>query len=643
MFATYNCYVLSLRWEIQGDFATTIPRPHVRIDVFMEDNSYTSLSGEKRIGKISLQPTSAQPVPLAWYKLESSDSKDVEVKVQVKMDRPDAMKKFGSVQVKGTHCWKKLKCRYLILVQITQRLFALCSYEERQRSPKKMIIVDGYTVDYCEPQYLGGDECGDKYSYQFVAEKEGDEILFGCQEEHDRQSWVMALCRATGQQHRPEPIRKQSHEIGGSNVHTQSVTKRIGLDDFLQTDVSTFDHSALFARLQAMTLSYRLCERSCNLGWFSPGQTFVLDEYCSRYGVRQAKRYLCWLQQQLNRVFQGNVIDPGLMHYCYTWIEAHLRGMKPDSATGSILLEEKQWFENLQGDLRVVLLRNLRNFRSFFPFGRPANALKFTLSLLERMIVTDSTNEDMLESLHSEIRSCMRTAALKCYNSISAQAQQKMGAWIVQEQAEISNGDDYDGRRESVLQVNVDVQGVDYIVTLAQLGIELCQEIEDFHGASFQRFKDSLRCCIETVWELFYSDMSTAVAAQPRYNWDVFRLFYRLNEFLSSHTILRNGSFYKQLLELFMPKVIDYISHVEMEVTAHLKEDLSNEKWDPEGQVSVNALQNMLQELENLQLFTSKLQWPDQDFCKHLELRVGRLAADAMESFAKRYDVWLDI
>jgi hypothetical protein len=50
---------------------------------------------DKVLQQLILQPTSTQPIPLSWYKLESSDSKDVEIKVQVKMDVPDSMKKFG--------------------------------------------------------------------------------------------------------------------------------------------------------------------------------------------------------------------------------------------------------------------------------------------------------------------------------------------------------------------------------------------------------------------------------------------------------------------------------------------------------------------------------------------------------------------
>ncbi|KAF3855291.1 hypothetical protein F7725_023346 [Dissostichus mawsoni] len=31
-------------------------------------------------------------------------------------------------------------------------------------------------------------------------------------------------------------------------------------------------------------------------GWFSPGQVFVLDEYCARYGVRGCHRHLSYLK-----------------------------------------------------------------------------------------------------------------------------------------------------------------------------------------------------------------------------------------------------------------------------------------------------------------------------------------------------------
>lgn len=39
----------------------------------------------------------------------------------------------------------------------------------------------------------------------FSAVKEGDSVVFACDEEVDRQLWVQAIYRATGQSHKPVP------------------------------------------------------------------------------------------------------------------------------------------------------------------------------------------------------------------------------------------------------------------------------------------------------------------------------------------------------------------------------------------------------------------------------------------------------
>lgn len=127
---------------------------------------------------------------------------------------------------------------------------------------------------------------------------------------------------------------------------------------------------------------------------------------------------------------------------------------------------------------------------------------------------------------------------------------------MVQEQSNNDGDDDRDDvDQDSIVQVDIDVHSMDYVVVLGQLSIELCQEIEDFHGdvrhcndskqtysnslfpQAFKRFRDSMWCCIETIWELYYYDMQAAVNAQPRYSYDVFRLFYRLNAFFTSHSM----------------------------------------------------------------------------------------------------------
>lgn len=61
-------------------------------------------------------------------------------------------------------------------------------------------------------------------------------------------------------------------------------------------------------------------------GWFSPGQVFVMDEYCARYGVRGCHRHLCYLSDLLERAENGAMIDPTLLHYSYAFCASHVHG-----------------------------------------------------------------------------------------------------------------------------------------------------------------------------------------------------------------------------------------------------------------------------------------------------------------------------
>ena len=61
-------------------------------------------------------------------------------------------------------------------------------------------------------------------------------------------------------------------------------------------------------------------------GWFSPGQIFVLDEYCARYGVRGCYRHLCYLADLLARAERGLMIDPTLIHYSFAFCASHVHG-----------------------------------------------------------------------------------------------------------------------------------------------------------------------------------------------------------------------------------------------------------------------------------------------------------------------------
>ncbi len=61
-------------------------------------------------------------------------------------------------------------------------------------------------------------------------------------------------------------------------------------------------------------------------GWFSPGQVFVLDEYCARYGVRGCNRHLCYLKDLMDFSENNTLVDPTLLHYSYAFCASHVHG-----------------------------------------------------------------------------------------------------------------------------------------------------------------------------------------------------------------------------------------------------------------------------------------------------------------------------
>ena len=83
----------------------------------------------------------------------------------------------------------------------------------------------------------------------------------------------------------------------------------------------------------ALIISYRMIflEECINIdflfkGWFTPGQMFVLDEYCARYGVRGCYRHLKYMEDLLEKCEKNVMIDPTLFHVSYAYCASHVHG-----------------------------------------------------------------------------------------------------------------------------------------------------------------------------------------------------------------------------------------------------------------------------------------------------------------------------
>uniref|UniRef100_A0A3B5L617 MHD1 domain-containing protein n=1 Tax=Xiphophorus couchianus TaxID=32473 RepID=A0A3B5L617_9TELE len=536
-----------------------------------------------------------------------------------------------------------------------QYTFAMCSYREKKAEPVELLQLDGYTVDYTDPQ-PGETSQGQPTARRGAAVITAIIIIIiikhvqhsgsscgplppaACVQQLERVPLMQRIC----------PMRSQSHYADRAQKH--------GMDEFISANPCNFDHASLFELVQRLTLDHRLNDSYSCLGWFSPGQVFVLDEYCARYGVRGCHRHLCYLSDLLERAENGAMIDPTLLHYSYAFCASHVHGNRPDGI-GTVTVEEKERFEEIKERLRVLLENQITHFRYCFPFGRPEGALKATLSLLERVLMKDVVTPVPQEDVKAVIRKCLEQAAIVNYQRLS----------------------EYAKLEENVGRLVTPAKKLEDTIRLSELVIEVLQQNEEHHAEAFAWWSDLMVEHAETFLCLYSADMDAALEIQPPDSWDSFPLFQLLNDFLRVDYNLCNGKFHKHLQDLYAPLVVRYVDLMESSIAQSIHRGFERECWEPVNiastllsvsiqmprlpnvtgpSVSLPQIPNfsppswitancdsdngsatsedLFWKLDALQTFIRDLHWPEEEFGKHLETRLKLMSSDMIESCIKR-------
>ncbi|XP_049578299.1 calcium-dependent secretion activator 2 isoform X6 [Syngnathus scovelli] len=245
------------QWATQGDFVTTHPLPCVKVKLFTESTGVLALE-DKELGRVLLEPTANGPKQAQFQPMQvpkNSQDPELRIKLAVRMDKPPNMKHSGYLYALGHRVWKRWKRRYFVLVQVSQYTFAMCSYRKKKPEPQKLMQLEGYTVDYCQPQpgLQGG-------AVFFNALREGDLVVFACDDEQDRLLWVQALCRATGQSYKPAPPPHANRRKADTPASPISLDpcERQGVEELVSASPCRLDHTRLFGILQKQTLRHRM-------------------------------------------------------------------------------------------------------------------------------------------------------------------------------------------------------------------------------------------------------------------------------------------------------------------------------------------------------------------------------------------------
>lgn len=472
-------------------------------------------------------------------------------------------------------------------------------------SPKKILSLDGYTVDYSEP--TSRTQGHDDGQAQFVMVKEASKVHFGAKGSNERLGWLHSLTQATGQSHKPSPPDSTPNSEGSS-----SLLMLDQLRQFTNDSIPDSMHHELFARLYHVMLDHRMKESIFSRGLFSSAQNYVLEEYCQRYGIRSVFLHLVTLSELVTREWAGQSCDPVMILSSFSYCRMAVNGKMQDRLS-IVTCQDKEMFHELCGKIEKLVHYKIEHFRSCFPFACPKSDLAITLKLfcsVTEVLVDDASCE---HAVADGVDNLMRKAALHSYQDL----------------LHLLSTDEDDEKSLSTPQ----------LIALAELSVEYMCELHDFFLPDFTQFSLAFKNHVEAFWSLLEVDIAGTLKElflTEISGGEILKVFYTLNQYcLAQNLTLPNGFlFQKKLQQLFLPVVVQYLTKLDSDISRDLQLLFSVEKW-PQQCPCVTAVAACLEALHSIQDMIRELRWPDKDVGSHLQQRCLAVCSEKLQYCTK--------
>eukprot|EP01135_Chromosphaera_perkinsii_P004208 Nk52_evm27s271 gene=Nk52_evmTU27s271 len=668
----------------QCPFDITEPLPEVKLTVFSTSRKRSLNFNDQIIAKVYFRPIfgNRDTTRLNWYAEDKAVPNPVELRCGGEFGRPNFVTKAGFLYCCGGP-WKRWKKRYFVLLNTNEGKpdsWALFEFKTKDSGPHKAIGLKGHVVDFCTVteadaaiaelnEVIPEGEVPDAYAFKLMAPGESETpMIFISDHEDERQRWVHATHRSTGQTMKPKNVKEKKTYVASINVvqffdpEVDGIRSiRVGLPN--PNDMNQFYNA--FLRL---LFNFELAKKN-SLGWLSPEADFLIHEFCARYATRDMFKNVIHLKLLTDAV-RKTAIDPLAIKVCLSHIVKNLQG------SGVLTRVCYVTFSETMTSLKDYIFDRVLHYKTSFPFGRPEGAVETSIYILEEIEACASLLSGLNQGF--DLKECLsqglRESAEKSFFEMLTTVNPALEAGMDGNEGNENNDNNEDGREKSD-QLSAEEfmkqleSGSDHHITshsaemgsnktnyaqyhmafeelnrvadlmLESLNLDVLYfkkpfskylNIIEFNGGIFfANFKDMME----------YSLSQQQNTKQSRLMKDVLDLFVKLTQFLFENHIVF-ASLNDALMELFSPIALRYLDDRSTHIIDEIDIYLAEEQWatmDGAYKASSSAV-TLYTFFQQLLAFFKGMKWPEKTFSEHLVLRIHTMMQEACTYYIEQLE-----